>query len=137
MLACTHLVLYVKDVAVTCNFYVGTLGCAARRYTPDERFLSLSVGDFTLNFYGLKPGEAPPDGYSRGVAHLGLELPTRVDVQQFFGRLADFSRFGGRQRPLQTVTDLDTSQTPGPYRFYVRDPDGYTLELHTWEDLEA
>lgn len=136
MLDCTHLVLYVKNVAVTRNFYVGTLGCAARRYAPDERFLSVSVGDFILNFYGLKPGEAPPDGYS-GIAHLGLELPTRFDVQQFFGRLADFSRLDSGQSLLQTVTDLETSQTPGPYRFYVHDPDGYTLELHTWEGVEA
>ncbi len=136
MLGCTHLVLYVKDVAVTRDFYVGTLGCAARRYTPDERFLSVSVGDFTLNFYGLKPGAATPDGYSSGVAHLGLELPTRLDVRQFFGRLADLSRFGSGQSLLQTITDLEASQTPGPYRFYVRDPDGYTLELHTWEGLE-
>ena len=136
MLDCTHLVLYVKNVAVTRNFYVGTLGCAARRYAPDERFLSVSVGDFILNFYGLKPGEAPPDGYRGGIAHLGLELPTRLDVQQFFGRLTDFSRFGSGQSLLQTVADLETSQTPGPYRFYVHDPDGYTLELHTWEGLE-
>lgn len=136
MLSCTHLVLYAKDVAVTRDFYVATLGYAARRYAPDERFLSVSVGGFILNFYGLKPGKAPPDGYSGGVAHLGLELPTRLDVRQFFGRLADFPRFGSRQRLLQTVTDLETSQTPGPYRFYVRDPDGYTLELHTWEGVE-
>ena len=136
MLGCTHLVLYVRDVAVTRDFYVDTLGCAARRYAPDERFLSVAVGGFILNFYGFKPGGAPPDGYSSGVAHLSLELPTRLDVQRFFGRLANLPRFGGGQRPLQTVTDLETSRTPGPYRFYVRDPDGYTLELHTWEGLE-
>lgn len=135
MLGCTHLVLYVKDVAVTRDFYVGSLGCAARRYNPDERFLSVAVGEFILNFYGLKPGEAPLDGYRGGVAHLGLELPTRLDVRQFFGRLADFSRFGSGQSLLQTVTDLETLQTPGPYRFYVRDPDGYRLELHTWEGV--
>ena len=136
MLGCTHLVLYVKDVAVTRGFYVGTLGCAARRYAPDERFLSVSVGSFILNFYGLKPGEAPPDGYSSGVAHLGLELPAQLDVRRFFDRLVDFSRLGSGQSLLQTVAALETSQTSGPYRFYVRDPDGYTLELHTWEGLE-
>ncbi len=136
MLGCTHLVLYVKDVAITRDFYIDTLGCTVRRYAPGERVLSVSVGGFVLNFYGLKPGEAPPDGYSSGVAHLGLELPTRPDVRQFFERLADFSRFGSGQRLLQTVTDLETSRTSGPYRFYVHDPDGYTLELHTWEGLE-
>ncbi len=136
MLGCTHLVLYAKDVAVTRAFYVVALGCAARRHAPGERFLSVAVGDFILNFYGFVPGEAPPDGYSKGVAHLGLELPSRAEVQNFFGRLADLSRLGSRQQPLRTLTDLETSQTPGPYRFYVRDPDGYTLELHTWEGVE-
>ena len=136
MLGCTHLVLYVKDVAVTRDFYVGTLGCAARRYAPDERFLSVALGRFILNFYSFKPGEAPPEGYSSGVAHLGLELPSQLDVRQFFDRLADLSPLGSGQRLLQTVTDLETSQTPGPYRFYVQDPDGYRLELHTWEGLE-
>lgn len=136
MLSCTHLVLYVKDVAVTRAFYVSKLGLTERRYAPDERFLSVAVGDFILNFYGFVPGEAPPDGYSTGVAHLGLELPSRAEVQDFFGRLDGLPRFGSGQRPLQTLTDLETSQTPGPYRFYVRDPDGYALELHTWEGIE-
>ena len=110
------------------------LGLNERRYAPDERFLSVLAGDFILNFYG---SDILGAGYSRGVAHVGLELPSRGEVQNFFGRLADLPRFGSGQRPLQSLTDLDISQTPGPYRFYVRDPDGYVLELYTWEGVEA
>ena len=133
MLSCTHLVLYVKDVSVTHDFYVRYLRCLERRYAPEEDFLSVAVGDFILNFYGSKLYEPLEKGYSQGVAHVGLELPTRRDVHLFFKRLGDRQPFGSGRRPLRSVADLAASQRPGPYRFYVKDPDGYTLELHSWE----
>ena len=136
MLSCTHLVLYVKDVSVTRDFYVQTLGCLERRYAPGEDFLSVAVGDFILNFYGSKLHGMLPDGYAQGVAHVGLELPTRRDVQACFERLGDRQPFGSGRRPLRSVAELAASQTPGPYRFYVKDPDGYTLELHSWEGVD-
>lgn len=136
MLSCTHLVLYVKNVSVTRDFYVQLLGCLERRYAPEEDFLSVAVGDFILNFYGSKLYEPLEKGYSQGVAHVGLELPTRRDVQAFFARLGDRQPFGSGRRPLRSVADLAASQTPGPYRFYVHDPDGYTLELHSWEGAD-
>lgn len=137
MLRCTHLVFYAKDVAVTRDFYIYTLGCVERRYAPDEGFLSVAAGEFILNFYGFAPDQTLPDGYNRGVAHLGLELPTRRDVEEFFRRLEGCTRFGSGQRALWSVTELAASQTPGPYRFYVRDSDGYLLELHTWKGVEG
>lgn len=134
MLRCTHLVLYVKDVAETWAFYVSKLSLSERRYAPDERFLSVLAGGFILNFYGSDALEA---GYSRGVAHVGLELSTRQAVRHLFEHLHDLPRFGGGRTPLKNLADLEALQTPGPYRFYVRDPDGYVLELHTWEGVEG
>ncbi len=81
-----------------------------------------ATGSFILNFYGLKLHGPLEAGYNRGVAHLGLELPTRRDVQVFFERLGDCSLFGSGRQPLRSVAELAASQTPGPYRFYVKDP---------------
>lgn len=134
MLSCTHLVLYVRDIGATRDFYVGALGCSERRYAPDEDFLSVLAGGFILNFYGPKLSPPLADGYSGGVCHVGLEAATKEEVHAYFERLSgEHTLLDSKKQPLRSVAALEARQTPGPYRFYVRDPDGYVLEVHTWE----
>lgn len=139
MLRCTHLVLYVNDLSATRDFYIRLLGLPERRYAPEEDFLSVAAGEFILNFYGPKLRESLGAGYSQGVAHLGLEAPTRSVVEEHFSHLRQtpFPPLASDMQPLETSVALRTRQAPGPYRFYVRDPDGYTVEIHSWEDVEA
>lgn len=139
MLTCTHLVLYVKNLPATHDFYIGVLGCTLRRYAPEEGFLSVAVGDFIVNFYVPKPARQLSAGYYQGVGHLGLEAPTRSVVEACFTdlQLSGYRLLSSTTQPLETLTDLRAQQTPGPYRFYVYDPDGYTVEIHTWEGVDG
>jgi catechol 2,3-dioxygenase-like lactoylglutathione lyase family enzyme len=142
MLSCTHLVLYAKELSATYNFtynfYVQLLELPERRYAPAEDFLSVAAGDFILNFYGPKLHGPLEAGYSQGVGHLGLDAFTRSVVEENFSRLlgTTFPPLASSMQPLETLHELRSRQTSGPYRFYVLDPDGYTVEIHTWEGVD-
>lgn len=138
MLSCTHLVLYVQDLSRTYNFYVRLLELPERRYAPAEDFLSVAAGDFIVNFYGPKLHRPLAEAYSQGVAHLGLDASTRSAVESYFSRLRrmPFLPLASNMQPLETLHELRSRQTPGPYRFYVRDPDGYVVEIHSWEGVD-
>jgi catechol 2,3-dioxygenase-like lactoylglutathione lyase family enzyme len=119
-MTCTHVVLYVKDVNATRYFYIEQLGCTLRRFSANEKFLSVAVGNFIVNFYGSHPDLEK--GYQQGIAHLGFEVEARAIVDTFANCFQ--TRVG--------FHDMRNS-TQGPYRFYVNDPDGYTVEIHSWE----
>jgi catechol 2,3-dioxygenase-like lactoylglutathione lyase family enzyme len=119
---CTHFVLYVKNLAATRHFYVDELGCVLRRFSREEKFLSIAVGNFIINFDSKHQVD---EGYTLGIAHVGFEVENKDAVDTF----ADY--FESR------ATFRDKRNTAyGPYRFYVYDPDGYTIEIHTWEGVE-
>ena len=140
-MTCTHLVLHAGDLSATRRFYVTALGCEERRFAPDEGFLSIAVGAFIINFYEiskLAPDRSLPDAYAAGVSHLGFEVATRELVETHFQALnsAAYPLFGRGKRYLKDLQGLRDTQTPGPYRFYVHDPDGYPVEVHTWEGAD-
>jgi catechol 2,3-dioxygenase-like lactoylglutathione lyase family enzyme len=119
----THLALYVQNIDATRHFYIDNLGCIVRRFSSEEKFLSISIGDFIINFDGSCSGLA--GGYNQGVAHLGFELETRTMVDSYAEHFRLSDSFDDRRNVAH-----------GPYRFYVQDPDGYTIEIHTWDGIE-
>jgi catechol 2,3-dioxygenase-like lactoylglutathione lyase family enzyme len=122
MLKCTHFVLYVRDIDLTKQFYIDELGCKLREGLTDD-FLSISVGGFIINFYKIKD-ESFGKNYSQGLAHIGLEVDNRHLVDSFHKKL------NNKYRVLEKkLSDF----TYGPYRFYLEDPDGYVVGIHTWE----
>jgi catechol 2,3-dioxygenase-like lactoylglutathione lyase family enzyme len=122
-LSCTHIVLYVEDVNATHHFYTERLGCSLRRFSANEKFLSIAVGNFVINFDGSCPDLIK--GYQQGIAHLGFEVETRATVDYYAERLKSSKSFWDKRNALH-----------GPYRFYVSDPDGYTIEIHTWNGVK-
>lgn len=129
---CTHVVLWVRDVAASRECYVNMLECSERRFAADEGFLSIAAGDFIINFYAIAPQKPMPVGYPAGVAHLGFELPTRLLVDRFYN-IARKSKVG---KLTSTEEFVARSAESGPYRFYFEDPDGYIIEIGTWEGVE-
>jgi catechol 2,3-dioxygenase-like lactoylglutathione lyase family enzyme len=127
---CTHIVLRVRDLARTHAFYVGLLRCAERRFAVGEGFLSIGVGPFIMNFYAEE--KLLPPGYPAGIAHLGFEVQTRKIVEEAFTRL------NGSDLCKVTTTEeaMRKSHASGPYRFHVQDPDGYIIEIGTWEGVK-
>ena len=136
-MTCTHLILHVGDLSATRHFYITALGCEERRFAPDEGFLSIAVGAFIINFYEISR-LTPDRSYAVDVSHLGFEVATRALVETHFQALnnAAYPLFGRGKRYFKDLQDLRNTQTPGPYRFYVHDPDGYPVEIHTWEGVD-
>jgi catechol 2,3-dioxygenase-like lactoylglutathione lyase family enzyme len=122
-LKCTHIVLYVKDIEVTRHFYNDVLGCVLRRFSHDEKILSVAVGTFIINFYLMT--DSFSEGHTRGIAHLGFEVETRATVDAYAEQFQFSDGFRDKRNAIQ-----------GPYRFYVNDPDGYTIEIYTWDGIE-
>jgi catechol 2,3-dioxygenase-like lactoylglutathione lyase family enzyme len=122
---CTHIALYIKDVEATRRFYTERLGCALRRFSSNEGFLSVAVGRLAMNFYQISARETFDEHYTRGIAHLGFELETRAAVDVCAEQFQLFDRFRDKRNAVY-----------GPYRFYIDDPDGYTIEIHTWQGVK-
>ena len=135
---CTHIVLYSGHLPSTHDFYAGLLKCSVRVY--NEEILGVDVGRLFINFYPAKVSSI-----QSSVNHLGLELPTRVSVEEWFtylsgeGAALHLSRVQTKNRERQSLRSLEqlqANQVSGPYRFYLIDPDGLWLELHTWEGAD-
>ena len=114
-----HLHLIVRDLDRSLAFYRDVFGLEERfRDGPKMVFLATpGAGDLiTLN---EDPAEAANAGRNGGVGHFGFRLAPGADLD---AAIADVVRAGGalvrRSRPGE-----------GRHYAYVRDPDGYLIEL--------
>ena len=113
-----HVVLRVRDQAVSQRFYVDVLGCTVARVNERISLIHLRFGEQMID---LVPGSAPaPEG--AGMDHLCLSIECE-DV----GKLAD--ELVRRGVTLDgKVSDRFGAYGTGP-SLYIRDPDGYRVEL--------
>ncbi len=113
-----HVVLRVRDQAASQRCYVDVLGCTVARVNERLSLIHLRFGDQLID---LIPGSAAtPDGV--GMDHLCLSIECE-DV----GKLAD--ELVRRGVTLDgKVSDRFGAYGTGP-SLYVRDPDGYRVEL--------
>lgn len=114
-----HLHLIVRDLDRSLAFYRDVFGLEERfRDGPKMVFLSTPGGEdlITLN---EDPAEAANAGQNGGVGHFGFRLEPDADLD---AAVAEVVRAGGtlvrRSRPED-----------GRSYAYVRDPDGYLIEL--------
>ena len=113
-----HVVLRVRDQALSQKFYVDVLGCTVARVNERLSLIHLRFGDQLID---LIPGSAAaPEG--AGMDHLCLSIECE-DV----GKLTD--ELVRRGVTLDgKVSDRFGAYGTGP-SLYVRDPDGYRVEL--------
>ena len=113
-----HVVLRVRDQAASQQFYVDVLGCTVARINERISLIHLRFGEQMID---LVPGSAPaPEG--AGMDHLCLSIECE-DV----GKLAD--ELVRRGATLDgKVSDRFGAYGTGP-SVYIRDPDGYRVEL--------
>ena len=113
-----HVVLRVRDQAVSQRFYVDVLGCTVARINERISLIHLRFGEQMID---LVPGSMPaPEG--AGMDHLCLSIECE-DV----GKLAD--ELVRRGVTLDgKVSDRFGAYGTGP-SLYIRDPDGYRVEL--------
>lgn len=115
----THIVFYTSKLSETAAFWENILGLT-NHITTNKNLLQYKFGQFMVMFANA---EKAPEDYSRIIAHLGIEFLTKKDVDAQYERLKDKlnipSPIGGWKK--------------GPYRFYIKDPNGIPLEFETWE----
>jgi catechol 2,3-dioxygenase-like lactoylglutathione lyase family enzyme len=113
-----HVVLRVRDQAVSQRFYVDVLGCTVARVNERISLIHLRFGDQLIDL--LPASSPPPEGV--GMDHLCLSIECD-DV----GKLAD--ELVRRGVTLDgKVSDRFGAYGTGP-SVYIRDPDGYRVEL--------
>lgn len=114
-----HLHLIVRDLDRSLAFYRGVFGLEERfRDGPKMVFLS-TPGCADLITLNEDPAEAANAGRNGGVGHFGFKLESDADLD---AAISEVVRAGGA---------LEKRSAPGAGRSYayVRDPDGYLIEL--------
>jgi glyoxylase I family protein len=114
-----HVVLRVRDQAASERFYVDVLGCTVDHVNTRVSLVQLRFGEALID---LLPAEGPPPAEGRGMDHVCLSI--RCDDLQAVAA-------GLRARGVTLDSDVVTRRGAwgdGP-SLYIRDPDGYRLEL--------
>ena len=117
-----HAVLYVRDVAVTREFYENVLGFTTIIWMPDRGAFFRAPGstnDHDLGTFQIGSGAAPSGAgrTSVGLYHLAWEVDTLAELQRIGGLLQDRGALVG-------ATDHITTKA-----LYAKDPDGIEFEV--------
>ena len=114
-----HVVLRVRDQAVSERFYVDVLGCTVDHVNTRISLVQLRFGDALID---LLPADGPPPSEGRGMDHVCLSI-----------RCGDLAAVAADLRARGVTLDSDVVTRRGAWgdgpSLYIRDPDGYRLEL--------
>ena len=113
-----HVVLRVADQAASRTFYEDMLGCTLEFVNEPIRLVQLRFGDALID---LLPAEGPPP-HGRGVDHICLSI-----------RCDDLAAAAKALRARGVDVDGEVRSRRGAWgvgpSIYLRDPDGYQIEL--------
>ena len=117
-----HAVLYVRDAAVSANFYVENLGFAIASQFPGAAFLTTNPdtpNDHDLGLFSIGGPAAPAAAStpSVGLYHLAWEVPTLREMVEL------------RERLLRVGALVGESDHGESKSLYCKDPDGLEFEL--------
>ena len=114
-----HVVLRVRDQAVSQRFYVDVLGCTVDHVNAPISLVQLRFGQALID---LLPADGPPPPEGRGMDHVCLSI-----------RCDDLQGVAVSLRARGVTLDSEVVQRRGAFgdgpSLYIRDPDGYRLEL--------
>ena len=114
-----HVVLRVRDQAASQRFYIDVLGCRLDNVNARISLVQLGFGAALID---LLPADGPPPPEGRGMDHVCLSI-----------RCDDLAAVAASLKSRGVVLDSDVVQRRGAFgdgpSIYIRDPDGYRLEL--------
>ncbi len=121
-----HVVLRVRDLGASLEFYCGALGCSEERRIEALGLYQLRAGTSLIDLVPLdgplgKAGGAAPSSEGRNLDHLALAL-------EEFDEVAIRQHLEQRGIEPGDVAQRYGAQGNGP-SMYVRDPDGNVVEL--------
>ncbi len=115
-----HVVLRVRDQAVAQRFYVGVLGATVDHVNERVQLIQLRFGAQLIDLLPATAAAPPPAG--TGLDHVALSI-----------RCDDLGAVRAALLDQGVVVEGDVVERRGAYgtgpSLYVRDPDGYRLEL--------
>jgi glyoxylase I family protein len=110
-----HIVLRVQDQETTQKFYVERLCCQVERVNPEISLIQLRFGEHLID---LVPGRRSDDG----LEHYCLSI-----------RCGDLVALADEFRAAGILVELDIEPRTGAWgrspSFFIRDPEGYLIEL--------
>ena len=126
-----YTILYVKDVLVAIEFYENAFGFERKFLTSDNDYGELVVGETTLSFASIRLANSNlKDGFitsSLSNKPFGIEIGfTTENVEETINSAV---KAGG------TIVENQTTKPWGQVVAYVRDPDGFLIEICTPMDL--
>lgn len=125
-----HVALVVSDIARSAAFYGGSLGMKqVMRPDFDREGAWFTLGNIDLHLIQGKPAVHPDDDLI--VSHIALNCGEDDDVQKMMKRLTEL---GIPYRENISVPNPATKKQVK--QAFVRDPDGYYLELCSCDSLE-
>lgn len=121
VLGLDHLVLRVRDLAASIDFYKRVLGARVERQLRKPRIVQMRIGEALLDLVPGAPGRALGGKPAANLDHFAVRV-ARFDYAALTRRLA---RFGIEPAP---VSERYGAEGYGPSA-YFRDLDGNTVEL--------
>ncbi len=127
MLVLSYTILYVRDVLDTIDFYEKAFGLRCNFTTPQNDYGEMYTGGHTLAFASHQLGKANfKQGFQASKPDelpLGMELAfTTFQLEEDFQKALDAGAV-----LVEAITEKPWGQKVG----YVRDPDGFLIELCT------
>jgi catechol 2,3-dioxygenase-like lactoylglutathione lyase family enzyme len=115
-----HVVLRVRDQAVSQRFYTEVLGLVLDHVNEPIRLVQLRCGRHLIDLLPLEAGAAP-------------EATARVDHVCLSVRCDDLAALAADLRARGVLVEGEVASRRGAFgqgpSLYIRDPDGYRLEL--------
>lgn len=115
-----HLVLQVRDLERSEQFYTGVLGLDVTTRIPGRMVFLSASGDASheLALMAIGPGAPGPDPHRAGLYHFAWQMESLADLQKLYRELQDKGvRFGG-------IGNHGIS-----LGVYIFDPDGNQIEV--------
>ena len=123
-----HVVLKVRDLAVSVPFYRDVLGLReVARYRQNMVFFSLGKNHHDLALLEVGAHAATPDAYSVGLYHVAFKVGDSLDALR-----AMRDHLAQHAVPVLGQSDHQVSQS-----LYIRDPDGIEIELYVDADASV
>lgn len=127
MIKFAYTILYVQDVVKTVIFYETAFGFERKFISPDNTYGELKTGETTLSFAAVSLGKLNlTNGFtesSREGKPFGIEIGfTTKDVTQAINKAIDAGA---------TLLEPSKIKPWGQEVAYVRDPDGFLIEICT------
>lgn len=128
ILSLGHVVLKVRDLAVSVPFYRDVLGLhEVARYRGNMVFFSLGTNHHDVALLEVGAYAATPDAYSVGLYHVAFKVGDSLDALR-----AMRDHLAQHGVALLGQADHQVSQS-----LYIRDPDGIEIELYVDADPSA